>query len=100
MLRSASALICIVLFAAPTVAEEIAGTFVKYDKEKKVLVLKIDEKEKSFQLDEETKLFTLKGEPSKRGIGGLGAFKKARPFKLKTEKKGDKLIVIEVRPQP
>lgn len=100
MFRYAFALFVLVTVTVPVCADEVEGIFVKYDKEKKVLILKIEEEETPFQLHDDTKVFTLKGEMSKRGISGLTAFKIARPFKLKTEIKDGKLVVVEVRPVP
>lgn len=101
MLRTAlGAVALVVLFTIPVIAGEVQGEFVKYDAEKKTIVLKIEEEEKEFLIDEEAVLFTLQGKPNKFGINGLSRFKTMRVFKLKTETKDDKEVVVELRPQP
>ena len=102
MLRPAVALACLVVLVPAAFAQEkeIEGEFVKYDRDKMVLTLKIDDQEQDFEVTEETKLFTLSGTENQRGIKGLSQFRKeGRKFKMKIETDGEKVIVKEIHPQ-
>ena len=99
MLRCALAgVVCVVLFLGKAFAEEVKGEYVKWDADKKELVIKVDGKEKVFSLNDRTVLYTLQGKPNKFGLKGLNRFKPGRVFQIKTEVKDGTEEVTEIRP--
>ncbi len=79
--------------------KKVAGVFVRFDAEKKVLTLLIEKNKQQFQLNEKTVLLTLSGSPNTYKLKGFNSFRKpGRIFQLTMEKIGDEIRITQVRP--
>jgi hypothetical protein len=91
-----AAVVALVFSFGSAIADEVKGKFVKYDADKKVLTVSVDDKEKEFTLTEDTKL-TRGDKPVKAGLMALSKVKEGAMITLETEKKDGKNVVTEVK---
>lgn len=84
------------------IAAEVKGKLVKVDDTAKTITIKVEEDEKTFTYNSDTKFVSSKGkdlseEAKKKMFEGKANKKGGREVTLITEKKGEKDIVTEVK---
>lgn len=99
-----TALTLLALTSTTALAEEIKGHIKKIDTEKKTLIVTVDDKDREFTLNKETKFKQNQPPAKKKGTattadlpGGLNALKVDANVTLTTEKKDGKEVVTEVK---
>jgi hypothetical protein len=103
MFRRIVASIAVVFFAViGLIAAEVKGKLVKIDDTAKTITIKVEEDEKTFTYNSDTKFVSAKGkelnEEAKKKLFEAKASKKGgREVTVITEKKGEKDIVTEVK---
>jgi len=81
-------------------AAEMDGTFKSFDKEKKVLTVRVGEKDADFVIPDDAKITTPKGEAAKEGIKIFSSTRIAKtgaPLTIVTTSKNGKETVTEIR---
>jgi hypothetical protein len=100
MRRTMFALIVSLVGCAGLQAAEIKGTFVKFDEPKKLLTINVEGATSEFVLTDETKVMTVKGEPTRQGIKSFANPKVAKAgavLTVVTDKRDGKDVVTEIR---
>lgn len=95
-----AATLVLLLASAGVMAAETSGTFARYDETKKILTVKVDDKETDFPINDDVKVTTPKGEPARGGIKIFASRKIAKagaPLTVVTATKDGKEIVTEIR---
>ena len=101
MNRLVIAAIGLIVFGTMTAqAADNSGTFVRYDSAKKMLTVKVQEKETEFALNESVKITTTAGTTANCGIDLFADENRARPgapLTVVTETKNGKEVVVEIK---
>jgi hypothetical protein len=101
MLRKLICSLCILFVLVGTiVAAEVKGTFVKYDGDKKVLTVKVGDKDVEYNVTADTKFISAKGKAAKDFDKAMSKIKGMPKLTLQTEKKDGKETVTEVKAEP
>jgi hypothetical protein len=99
--RVVGALTCLVLSIALVQADEYKGTVKKVDAEKNTLTVSIDEKDRTFDIPKDAKIYTTgkkkKGKPAPEVPVALGDVKENAKVVVTTKKEDDKETVTSVQ---
>src|SRR5262245_17714637 len=100
--RMLGALSCLILAIALVEADEIRGTVKAVDTEKSTLTVTADDKDQTFEIPKDAKIYTLakkkkKGKAATETTIELSAIKENAKVVVNTEKKDGKDVVTSVR---